>query len=148
MKRRWFIRCCFMLPIMLCVGGWGWSALYWSGIDYNNNGCGFDFYLTNGTVQMSFARSGQNSFRNGWSVEAIPQDACFWPSDNTLYHYFLGFSFNHNVDRPNKADWIYDLCVPFWFLILVLSAVLFFVWRKTRLPVKGRAFPVEVSNPS
>jgi hypothetical protein len=25
-KRRWFIRSIFMLPILLCIVGWGWSV--------------------------------------------------------------------------------------------------------------------------
>jgi hypothetical protein len=39
------------------------------------------------------------------------------------------------------------VAIPFWFLTTISAALLWLVWRKTRLPVKGRAFPVEVGKP-
>ena len=54
---------------------------------------------------------------------------------------FLWFSFS----RVGYDE--FELAVPYWFLILIFSAVLFFVWRKTRPKLNPKmAFPVEVKS--
>jgi hypothetical protein len=49
----------------------------------------------------------------------------------------------YDLRGPRYGQWM--AAVPFWFLIVVFSAVLFVVWRKTRPKIDPKtAFPVEV----
>src|ERR1035437_8125782 len=144
MVRRWIIRIVFMMPILLCVGGWGWSGMYHSSASYSHDGhwvgCGSGW----GVVTVSLGR--WSGTPDGWECDdAYKQDDFILePPDTPDSHYFLGFRrLNHGLETP--AYW-YDFTVPYWFLIAMFSAVLFLVWRKTRPKIyRGGAFPVEMA---
>jgi len=64
---------------------------------------------------------------------------------------FLGFLYSHNVSLGNQiinGVWegpkseIWGVTVPYWFLLVVFSLLLLFVWRKTGQKKMGQGFPV------
>ena len=153
MKRRWFIRIVFMLPILLCLAGWGWSGTHHGVIAYRHNGrnvVGCDSF--SGIVIVNYGWYGEARY-NGWYYEVnSTATAHFWPKDAPHFQYVLGFGFRQlEVTKvgDGTVTYIYDLAVPFWFFIVVFSAVLFFVWRKTRPKINPKsAFPVELDKPT
>ena len=140
MKRRWFIRICFMLPILLCVVGWVWGATRFAHIMYVHSGHWVACGPSSGFVNVAFGQNPRKS--DGWEWSVIPQSARFGPGGTP---YFLGFSFRHILASDM---YMYMFGVPYWFLLIIFSAVLFVVWRKTGKPKPGRAFPVEPSQPT
>ncbi len=142
MLRRWIIRIIFMLPILLCVGGWGWSAKHDGRLEYHRHGHWFGGGTLWGFVCVNYGPPSLGEIASdGWICRIYPRtEVHFWPRLFTDHFSFLGFGYYSGFS-------ITTIEVPYWFLILVFSALLFVVWRKTRPPVKGRAFPVELSNP-
>ena len=133
MKRRWIIRSIFMVPLLLCIVGWGWSANHGGRIAY----CYGNKAITYGTEWGCFEIGYMlRSPSDGWHCGASELAPHFLPP-----HSILGFvSSSYAV-----MDW-HVMLLPYWFLILVFSSVLFFVWCKTQTKPKGGAFPVEVAS--
>ena len=138
MFRRWFIRSCFSLPILLSIVGWGWSVGQSATVRYYHAG-----YVVACTTNWGVVRlwGGATDPRETWwpgplsKVVYTPPLAHFLiPNDS---HYFLGFGYLSRSDYHFAS-------IPYWFLIIVFSLALFFVWRKTRMPNPATAFPVEV----
>jgi hypothetical protein len=72
------------------------------------------------------------------------QESAFWPPNDPALHCLLGFRYGRR-DFPAHGLGGYEFAVPYWFLIVASSAVLFSVWRKTRPKSNpATAFPVEV----
>ena len=140
MKRRWIIRVIFMLPILLCVVGWVWSSTHNGVIDFSRDGRGIELASSYGAVTGVLDLDAEK-WHDGWyrTVRPIP-GVHFWPEGTFGLRSFLGLTY-----FSNKAGSNFYIDVPYWFLILIFSAPLFFVWRKTRPLVKGRAFPVEAT---
>ena len=132
MKRRWIIRSIFILPILLCIVGWGWSAghsgdvWYWTGVTGVSCSTGW------GSVGVCTIYSRVPDWEPGWHCEVVPTDEIRF-----LFGAHLGFVYSSTPIYTH-------VYVPYWFLILVFSAVLLFVWRKTRKPNHATAFPVEM----
>ncbi len=149
MLKRRIIRGIFMVPILLCLVGWGWSAGHYAEICYSTKTAGLICFAQSGTVGLEGGAGRRGSLGVSTFSEALPEGRS-WPpirvgTSDTDYgdHSYAGFSFEytHTAD-----DWDIWCGVPFWFLIIVFSAVLFFVWRKTRGGVRAAAaFPVEVA---
>jgi hypothetical protein len=133
MKRRWIIRNFFIGLLLLCVGGWVWSAAHYSWITFYHGGKNLDFSSKWGVVRVVWSEN--VGTENDWACGNSTTDIThFWPtgaSDTPSFYY------EHVVEYHYRY-----VNVPHWFLILLSSAVLFVVWRKTRLPVNGHAFPV------
>ena len=137
MKRRWIIRSIFMLPILLCIVGWEWSATHSFGMLYSHYDYFFCCNTYWGCVSATYQRFDLTSQPGAWDFAINSTDHHFlWASAN-FTHQFLGFAYKV---EPH----LYTLVAPYWFLILVFSGVLWIVWRRTRPKPKGGAFPVEV----
>lgn len=95
MVRRWIIRICFMLPILLCVGGWACGETHEGSIVYC---CRVDRVATCvtscGIVYLGSGRwAGE---RNGWAFRVNPVDpARFWTDADSGHYFFLGFGHCH-----------------------------------------------------
>ena len=132
MKRRWLIRSIFMLPILLCIVGWCWSAGHggWIGYYHGAEFVGCETFW--GVVRLGTSGPGPGCC---CGVDSAPEICFLLPNDPQT---FLGFGYF--FISPER-----HVYVPYWFLILAFSAILFFVWRKTRTKPQGGAFPVEVA---
>ena len=145
MKRRWFIRMIFMLPILLCVGGWAWSMNHrWAfryGLNDRATGCAVRWGVL--TVFSDTFDVGPPGLQY---VVSMPESFYLWPremeADDPMVHDVLGFGVMY-MDFPTHR--LCSVSTPLWFFVVVLSAVLLFVWRKTGKPKPGRAFPVEMA---
>ena len=79
----------------------------------------------------------------GWACSVYPAK----PITDSLFvvafknYHVLGFYITNLKD-------VKQISIPFYFPTTISAALLWFAWRKTRLPVKGRAFPVEVKQAS
>jgi len=158
MKHRWVIRGIFIALLALSVGGWMTSAWYLcsAGVWYGNRGiCA---YTHCGCVNLCFIQFGSDTIGgNGYDVSVKRQPgARFWPEAGTLerYHWVIGFNYEFTgggkivlIDgRTNGTSTAYrTLTLSYWVLILLSTAALWFVWRKTRPKLDpSTAFPVEV----
>ena len=140
MKRRWLIRLGFLLPLLLSLGGWLWSAAYCVQVEFSRHtrfvNCGTYF----GTVFIHCGR--QSGLPDHCNFAAIPQEPLriLHPYNPDML-YCWGFGFQHA-----SGTWGHFtiLTIPYWFLLPLAAAVLFIAWRKTAQPKPHRAFPVEV----
>ena len=141
MKRRWFIRICFMLPILLCVGGWLWSSTHLTIVGYGHGDREAYLGTRAGTLQFAWLMGYASP---GWESTNEPLNSPeFWPSKEAWGGAsFLGFVYRH-IDHP--PHFIRIFAVPYWFLIVVCGGVFTWVCRKTGKPKAGRAFPVELA---
>jgi hypothetical protein len=140
MSRRQLLRHIFILAILLCLIGWGWSLFY-----------RIEFQLANQNRMTSFgAMSGGLYFAKGRTRVDF--------SDNhspPKYEYYL-------LKRPLPfrllpggqllgfaCQWggTKILKIPYWFLILLFSIPLYFLRPGTR-PKKEAAFPVIMNRKS
>ena len=138
MKRRWLIRTIFMLPILLCIVGWGWSTTQEGWITYNCADHRVICYTSWGTVGVETSSNHTWTMRDGWQCEVMALDKIRLLPTNG----FLGFDYCYGESRSE----IYRnyIEVSYWFLIVVFSLALLYVWRKTRpKPNPATAFPVE-----
>ena len=140
MFRRWFIRLLVLLPIVLCIIGWGWSSTHtgWIRYSYGTNTFNANWIGCGTRKGFIFFQNGIDSpvrFRAGWHCGAESDKATessFVPSTG-----FYGF--DHSVSLHTQF-----LFLPYWFLVLIFSGLLWLIWRRTRPKPKGGAFPVEV----
>ena len=133
MKRRWLFRSFFILPILLCIIGWWWSVAH--GCRF---GCSYvGYYVGLGTEWGSVALIYDSSDQGppDWTLEMPPLSAAHFIHPRS----FLGFSYR--TPNPTRRA----IVVPYWFLMLVFSGILWFVGRKTRpKPNPATAFPIEM----
>ena len=143
MFRRRLIRALFLLPILLCLAGWVWSATHSSFISYAHDERWMVLELRNGGVSMNWAWNDARAPRNGWDSDVLLQaHPRYWPAQSP---YLFGF----HIDRvADPLGYQYVLAVPFWFPLLLSCALSFLTYRKTRpKPQPQSAFPVEVRAP-
>ena len=145
MKRRWFIRILFMLPILLCVVWWAWGGLNFSFVSYCHGGHRVGCSPSSGVVTVHFGWDGR--MPDGWHCRVVPIERDrFWPESRPNFRFYLGFGIGRVADGMMSLDM---LSVPYWFLIIGSSVVLLIVWRKTRPKLNPRtAFPVASSKPN
>ena len=129
--KRWAIRGLFVLPVVLCVGGWLESCHDEDAFGYDGTPSGFYVASQGGSLALVYR---QTPVSPGWWFERQ------YFRERTVIHtgdrYFLGFGY---VRYP-KSGWF---AVPYYFLVVVFSVFLFFVWRKTGKRKPVGAFPVE-----
>jgi len=134
MKRRSIICRLFMLPILLCMFGWVCSGEHrmYAGASYKS------YYICGGFVwgQVFIGYVHNPPYRGVFFGNEVNSETRFWPQKSTL-----GFDY---LESRNFRD----IGVPFWFLILIFSGVLWFVWRRSAPKRKGGAFPVVLDNDS
>jgi len=143
-QQRTIIRGLFMLPISLCIVGWGWSFRHNGAIWFSRyRGPYLICYTEDGYIGLKYGgRDGPGGYPfsggSGFDCEVTTDGGFpnFWPGYGP--NRVLGFSFLKDMPSQIKAT------VPYWFLILIFSGVLWIVWRKTRPKPKGGAFPVVV----
>jgi hypothetical protein len=139
MFKRWLIRSVFMLPLLLCVAGWGWSVRHLAHVwlDYHEAAT---FLSTRwGKVQLAWNPK-YGDLEPPVGFDSWPVEAHLLEPDNGR-HYTVDFSFpgfRYTSEDGTAVD------VSYWLLILLFSVALVFVWRKTCKPIELRAFPVEV----
>jgi len=156
MWRRWIIRGLFVLPILLCVAGWWWSVWH-SGylailarVPRPDGGTRIAPSTAWGTGWglLSWDHTRLHGTYAGWRFQAVPIEMQIVPPGFTSFEHtdsscsFLGFCY-YNI----RNGWAMGVDVPYWFLIVVFSAILLLVWRWTRPSKPVGAFPVEVVNP-
>jgi len=96
-----------------------------------------------GTLDVGLAWEGPTILYDGVSEIQLEDYADFWIPPSK--HHF-GFSARREIGLAGPSFYLKNaFSMPLWFLILVFSAILFVVWRKTRGGVRtAAAFPVEV----
>ncbi len=141
MLRRWIIRSFFIVPILLCLGAWGWSRSHWMRIGYCHHERFVSYYSARGIVDVRWGTS--HGQPDEWWCHTWPADhPRFWPAYRGTT--FPGFHYFYERTETHTSTL---LEFPWWFLIIVFSAILYVVWRKTRPRGTGRAFPVELTAP-
>jgi hypothetical protein len=154
MPRRWLIRGLFVLPILLCVSAWVWSMLHQTYSSYHHGGHEISCTMEGGFLDCYVLFQGQGPRApDGWycltrSMDLRVVDPHFFPvrggqttPECTSSPRFLGFGYEHGTTSNEYRS----VFVPYWFLIVVFSAALFVVCRKTRPKINPKmAFPVEV----
>ena len=135
MKRPWLIRSLFILPILVCVGGWV-SGLTCS-IEFIHGGSNAEVYVWNspGGICFFYLR-GEWEDPQGWHYHILRGGSV---AEGASQIFILGFRFG-----SEESSVFYR--IPFWSLTVASSGLLWFVWRKTRLKINPKmAFPVEVT---
>ncbi len=137
MLRRWIIRNCFIALCVVCVATWVGS--YWRFFELGYHG------------DIEYSGGIQSGRLGGWRViiGPPPYHAWLWSSsrpapwqddaDSTKFH-LLGFAVYY------VPSWYTTITIPLWFPTLLSAVLLWFVWRKTRPKLVGKAFPVEPNN--
>lgn len=159
MLRRWIIRSFFLMPILLCAGGWAWSGGHrTASITYRlrsyfaecGTGPGIVFIGNGRYSALTAHREGKGGggsvfftgSADGWEYRDYPQTpARFWPPNDLGVPLVLGVCF--------YSEKSHLLFVSYWSLIFVFSVPLLIVWRKTRPnPHPKTAFPIELAAPT
>ena len=140
MLRRLIIRSFFMVPILLCLCMWGWSCSHWTWIEYYHHDCYVACESVWGSVEVQWLVPYAHA--DGWSCVIVPKDNAYFLPDFREVDSFLGFRYRH-WDRTTTT--LHHLRAPWWFLIVVFSAILYLVWHMTRPRRAGRAFPVTLA---
>ena len=159
--KRWIIRSLFLLPLLLCLGGWAWSVGHFSGVQR-----GYDSRLpSDPNYVMLWSEGGEVGVRWGNSIFVQPgwrttigrsRPVQVWPSCPAgLFRWrgwpfyaetevevkgyrirwydfsFLGVCTMYEFDGQNGQS-LRSITVPYWLAVLVFSVPLFFVWHETR----------------
>jgi hypothetical protein len=133
MVRRWIIRSFAILLVVACSVMWVRSYSFITG-----------GYAQSGRYAVNIGASRGRLFV-GWVENGGGMDGFHYSNharsglDYLPDHDFLGFSVQ--TYRFN-ARFFRSCGIPFWFVIVIFSTVLFFVWRKTRKVNPATAFPV------
>lgn len=151
MWRRWIIRSFFLGLLLMCVAVWvgshaGRAEVSWMGDDL--------WVLESGDGQIGLEHWPSFREKYGWR-DGEPTWKCSFATasgnappyilddhDYRARRDFLGFMFLW--DDPYQSG----LCaggIPFYFLTVISVLVLLLVWRTTRNPKIGGAFPVETA---
>lgn len=140
MVKRWLIRVLFLLSLACVVGIWIASYFGGIGLEKRYGGRSSGIGVIAGLV-----------FTGEDGNDPYP--------DEPLHFYFdsgatadgplakrvtLGFSVSPWAQFPDQ----FVIVFPLWLPTMILSALLWFVWRKTRGCKVGRGFPAEPSQPS
>lgn len=151
MIRRWFIRIVFMLPILLCVGGWEWSNSYTLKTCFTH---GFNLWygtVAEGKLCVQWAQSDRLQAPWSWSAhseEWYPDVWLEWRGAIGRRGSFLGFWIGEDLltdgeGERSQGQWV---AIPFWFPTILSALTLCYVWRKTQPKLNSKtAFPVEAA---
>ncbi len=125
----------FITLLTLCLGGWAWSHYYSSYVAYCHGGYRFYVAIHVGALEAALI---ENTFHGkGFefdNVRILSGGSVYFSTERRFLGFYIDWS---------GFDTLLEVGIPFWFLTIVLTLALFFVWRKTRRPNPARAFPVE-----
>ncbi len=146
MLKRWLLRGLFLLPVVLCLAGWGWSGWYEGWVGYTRSHRTIGFGTAEGTVSLGAGR--RIGYNDGYAAAVDRSEAVrFWPTPDPDDICFLGFRWWHDSysDFSGGAGTAYSLTIPYWFPLLASALLFLLVWRKTRRRLSpATGFPVEV----
>ena len=141
MRRRWFFRVTSLTLLLLCLGAWGWSLRYTVTIQY------VDERETG--LQLQEGRLRFYQMTKGLFPE--PQGLSYSHGEYLDYRVEFetslpetppgGFQLHHSESNLKKSGLMF-LGVPLWFPTLLLAALTWWTWRKTR-GKDGRGFAME-----
>lgn len=150
MIRKKIIRCTCLLMLLLCIIFWVISYFSELRFGYFGNISGWVVITpgrVGGIVQI-FAPSPSGTayytpITGRWRFSTRnPVPYSWWLTPASDWGFYVG-----REPRPIASSYgplvRYCAYIPFWFLTLLSSLLLFFVWRKTRPGNSGRAFPIE-----
>ena len=142
MVLRWLIRGSTIALLTLCLSLWVGS--YFRCVLVQSTPSFGKTYLVNtymGGAAFCFVNHNSNNMAV-WHFEYGPE---VWPSSDkpTDGRQFLGFTYFYCSIISSSTMTYKGFCIPFWFPSLLSAALLWFVWRQTRL-IEWRGFPVEV----
>jgi hypothetical protein len=140
MTRRWIIRVATFLALSLCIGFWA---------DSYSETCGFQYVSSSrSSVEIDSCWGAIYLFFEGHEP-FTPNGVHFYRSD-----YSHGPLFKPNWQRAG-FDWSsgtstrwgrrVSIGIPFWFPTFVCTALLLFVWRKTRQNITGFSVDVQAN---
>lgn len=150
------IRGLFLLPLLLCVGGWGWSVGYHAILQHTYDESTIFYGTRWGSVYVVWdEKSGSpvTSKPSHWSSQIRTSQIRILALENpagAMMGYkvsFGGFHYFKTGLADNERVWTLGFIgVPYWFLMIFFAGGLLFVWRKTRGKASAEtAFPVEIS---
>jgi len=152
MLQRWLIRSVFLLPILLCVVAWTWSARHDTGLGYGGASSFTFLHTRSGAVYLGRISSNDPSWLRPptgwrWATPGWPQAWVFCVVGPRNSWSCLGFACQHDPVREKLGNgtflWhVTVLAVPYWSLLLLAGFLLLFIWRKTRPRKTYGAFPV------
>jgi len=137
--RRWTIRSIFVLPVLFCAVGWLVSAHYFITVSYFPRGQGVLFGTYSGIAYLWFRPS--NGVSHGWHISCSRNAGwTYWPPKDL--NLFLGFGHFYEKGDPFWGT-MRSYTFPYLLPLVIFSAFLFFVWRRTRPKLSpATAFPV------
>ncbi len=144
MLRRWFIRGCFTLPLLLCVVGWGRSHCKHEPFLWERGLTGPDpqtwvVGVRSNAVHVFLSDDGPCHRFGAEECWAGQYDRRSVGGHDWR---FLGFRYTREpIHEYWRLTWV---VVPFWFLTTLSALSLLRVCWKTRPTTLGGAFPVEV----
>ena len=141
MVRRWLIRSLFLLPLVCVVGVWMTSYWQVASITRNSDGRRWHLAIVWGECEGQLAPVEYNEVRTWkWFNQPVQNGDGIGLNSQMEPYGFAGFGFTRY-----QASWgvFWDVKIPLWFPTLLSTLLLWFVWRKTRPRLEGRAFPVE-----
>ncbi len=134
----------FMLPILLCIVGWGSSIPLHSSVMHTHAGYYIFCDTIWGIVNIGWGTNPTVHDPDGWMAVSDPAESTVFLN---LDHGVLGFGYGqHSTIHDGRSFRWAMLSIPYWFLLMlaVLGEVL--VWRKTRPKANpATAFPVIAS---
>src|SRR5205814_933923 len=129
-----------------------WGASYWHLMIVEHTSDGRDGICCSvecGTVVLKKnAHNGSQFDVRAWLGHGRLVDAYTRPLDTPYFSkwypmcqlHVMGFALGWRI--PAEPEWM--VMVPLWFITGAFALLLWFIWRKTRNKVAGRAFPVEI----
>ncbi len=140
MIKRWLIRALFILPLMLTVSGWAWSAIRNSDAMYSTGTTFLTLYSCQGVFGWEYYDETSVPF-TGLAFQSLPQAKIRpWPRDDSINLYHLGFGVRRTT--LTGRGW----AVPYWLPTAIFSGLLILIWRASRpKPGVETAFPVETA---
>jgi hypothetical protein len=144
MLRRRLIRTLLLLPVLLCLAGWGWGSSHDCWVTYDHDGRWVAADAATGIITVFVGWDSPKPNGGAYKIERIASGQ-FWPKYAPGFHSLLGFSVGRAAGWGGK---FYFLNVPFWFLIVLFSALFLLIYRQTRPnPHPRTAFPIEPAAP-
>ena len=143
MLRRWLIRSLFLLPLVCVVGLWVTSYFGGIGVVGTRWRHEMEIVARHGITAINEAPfDGWRPFEFTFDRKATAQTWDLGPTSFGIYR--GGFISNSGKGgyTPYYPGWLI-IVLPLWFPTLLLVALNWFVWRKTKAKPKDRAFPIE-----
>ena len=141
--QRWLLRGSLIVPILLYLAGWAWSYEHYGTLYYvTATGSDVGANTDRGSLEFEWTTPGVfNLDDRGWNFRHVMREASkrrivVVSEDGML----CGFGWRTQTECGATLR---AVAVPYYALLLPLALSLVLVWRKTRRPRDGGAFPVE-----